>query len=227
MLLLLLKKMYQKNIYKYAMTFGNYGFMGNFIILGVWGDEILYKYLMFTFFIGVACYSWGLYILVSKDQNSGLWNNLKKGFLTPPIFALVIGIVCGLLNIRQYMPDFIMIAFENAAKCQGPIAMLLAGFVIGGYNLKELLLNKKVYIATCFRLIVIPTILLIILRTIGATEEVMILAFIAFATPVGLNTIVYPAAYSGDVKTGASMATISHTLSVITIPLLYFIFFVM
>ncbi len=26
---------YQRNIYKYALTFGNYGFVGNFIILGV------------------------------------------------------------------------------------------------------------------------------------------------------------------------------------------------
>ena len=32
------EKMYRRNIYKYAMTFGNYGFMGNFLILGVWGN---------------------------------------------------------------------------------------------------------------------------------------------------------------------------------------------
>ena len=34
---------YQRNIYKYAMTFGNYGFMGNFIVLEVWGIDIFYK----------------------------------------------------------------------------------------------------------------------------------------------------------------------------------------
>ena len=35
---------YQRNIYKYAMTFGNYGFMGNFIVLGIWGSEMFFKY---------------------------------------------------------------------------------------------------------------------------------------------------------------------------------------
>jgi len=40
---------YQRNIYKYALTFGNYGFMGNFIILGVWGSDLFFKYSLFTF----------------------------------------------------------------------------------------------------------------------------------------------------------------------------------
>lgn len=40
---------------------------------------------------------------------------------------------------------------------------------------------------------------------------------------IELNTIVYPAAYEGDTKTGVSMM-ISHTLSVITIPLMYLVF---
>ena len=34
---------YQREIYKYALTFGNYGFMGNFIILGIWGNDFFYK----------------------------------------------------------------------------------------------------------------------------------------------------------------------------------------
>jgi predicted permease len=83
------EKMYQRNIYKYAMTFGNYGFMGNFIILGVWGNEMFYKYSMFVFIIGIICSGWGLYILIPKESNAGFGANLKKGLLTPPIIALV------------------------------------------------------------------------------------------------------------------------------------------
>ena len=49
----------------------------------------------------------------------------------------------------------------------------------------------------------------------------LFLAFVATATPLGLNTVVFPEAYGGNPKTGASMAMISHTLCVITIPLLY------
>jgi len=49
----------------------------------------------------------------------------------------------------------------------------------------------------------------------------VLLCMFAFGTPLGLNTVVFPAAHGGDTSTGASMAMISHTLSVLTIPLLY------
>ena len=76
------------------------------------------------------------------------------------------------------------------------------------------------------RLVVIPAVILLILKGVGTSKEIMTLALIAFGTPLGLNTIVYPAAYGGETKTGASMTMISHTLSVITIPLMYLLFIV-
>lgn len=217
---------YQRNIYKYALTFGNYGFMGNYIMLGVFGDEMYYKYSLFTFLVMVICNSWGLYTLIPKDQNAGLRQNLKKGLLTPPIIALVLGMALGLLSVKQYVPTFVLNALEGASKCQGPVAMVLAGFVIGGYNFKDMICNKKVYVATLLRLIVIPAVMMLALKLIGTSDEIMTLALICFATPLGLNTIVFPAAYGGDPKTGASMATVSHTLSVVTIPLMYLLFIV-
>lgn len=217
---------YQRNVYKYAMTFGNFGFMGNFIVLGIWGDEMFYKYSLFTLFVNIVCYSWGLFILIPKDKNAGVAANLKKGLLTPPIIAVIVGIVLGLVGAGRYAPDFILNALEKTGSCQGPIAMLLAGFVIGGYDFKKLILNKKVYLASLVRLIVIPSVLMLILGALGTSKEIMTLALIVFATPLGLNTIVYPAAYGGDPETGASMAMISHTLSVITIPLMYLLFIV-
>jgi len=219
---------YQRNIYKYAMTFGNYGFMGNFIILSIWGSEMFFKYSMFTLCISFACNSWGLLILIPK-QKSGRqsFKDIMKRIFTPPIIALVVGLLAGLCNVKQYVPEFAMSVLSDASNCMGPVAMLLAGVVIGGYDLKELLTYKKVYVASLMRLIAIPACFVLMLRLIGTNKEIITLAMIAFATPLGLNTIVYPAAYGGDVKTGASMTIISHTLSVITIPLMYLIFVVL
>lgn len=215
---------YQRNIYKYALTFGNYGFMGNFIILGIWGEEMFFKYSMFTFVIALFCSGWGLFILIPKDRGAGFWKNLKKGLLTPPIIALVIGIICGLLNTKDYFPDFFIDALDNASKCMGPIAMILAGIVIGGYDFKSLFTNKKVYFVTLLRLIVLPALFLTVLKLIGTDDTIMTLALVTFATPLGMNTIVYPAAYGGETKTGASMTMVSNLLSVVTIPTMYYLF---
>ena len=45
-----------------------------------------------------------------------------------------------------------------------------------------------------------------------------------YACPLGLNTVVFPAVYGKDTMTGARMASISHIISIITIPLMYMIF---
>lgn len=218
--------LYQRNIYKYAMTFGNYGFMGNFIMLAVFGSEAFFRYQMFTLLASIVCNGWGMYILIPKEMNSSIWTNFKNGLLKPPIIAIFVGIILGLLNVRRFIPEFLIKVFSDAGSCQGPVAMVLAGFVIGGYKIKDMLLNKKVYAASALRLVVIPAFMMIILHALGTSKDIMTLALICFATPLGLNTIVYPAAYGGDTKTGAAMATISHTFSVITIPLMYLVFIV-
>lgn len=215
---------YQRSIYRYGMTFANYGFMGNFIVLGVFGGAMFFKYQMFCLVMGILCSSYGLYLLIPKEQNAGFWHNLKKGLLAPPTIALLAGVAVGLLGLGGYIPDFLLNMLDGAGKCQGPVAMVLAGFVIAGYPLGEIFVNKKVYVTTLVRLICIPAVCLLFLHILDASKEIMTLALIAIGTPLGLNSIVYPETYGGDVKTGASMASISHTLCVATIPLMYWLF---
>ena len=215
---------YQRNIYRYAMTFGNYGFMGNFIIQGVWGDEMLSKFLMFTMIVAVVCSSWGMYVLIPKDKNASFGKNLMKGIMTPPMITLALGMICGILNLKTYIPEFFTNMLGNASSCMGPVAMLLAGFVIGRFDVKKMLSDYKVYIATFVRLIVLPALFVTAAKFLTTDKEILTFILICFGTPLGLNTIVYPAAYGGDTKTGASMAIISHTICVITIPLMYMFF---
>lgn len=212
-------------LYKYAMTFGNYGFMGNYIVLSIWGSERFFQYSMFTLAVGFLCSSWGLLVLIPKHkgQKETIRSMIRHAF-PPPMIALITGCVVGLLNLKQFIPGFVLNACENAGVCMGPIAMILAGFVIGGYDWKELFGKKKVYAASFLRLILIPAVFVVLLRLAGASITILTFALIVFGTPLGLNTIVYLAAYGGDTRTGASMTMISTIFSVITIPLMYLVF---
>ena len=113
----------------------------------------------------------------------------------------------------------------------GPSAMLLAGFTVANYSIIKLLTDKRTYFATLLRLVVLPVIIILALFGVKSLAEVLIgttidnsflfFAFFAVATPLGLNTIVFPESYGADPEPGAAMALISHTLCVISIPLLY------
>ena len=113
----------------------------------------------------------------------------------------------------------------------GPTAMLIAGVTVANYDLGEMFKMKKVYYATALRLIFIPAVIFSIMFGVkelinlvfGASIDntPILLIFFAIATPLGLNTIVFPEAYGGNPKIGASMAKLSHTLCVITIPIMF------
>ncbi|MBR2916297.1 MAG: AEC family transporter [Clostridia bacterium] len=220
------ERAYKKNIYKYAIAIANFGFLGNFLVLEMFGDEMLYKYIMFTFFPTFFVYAWGLTILIPKKENA---SNGKFAFLknliNPGVISVVAGCICGLLGLNKYMPGFLDKALVNLGNnCMGPAGMLLTGVVIGKYDIKTLWADKKVYIATVLRLLIIPALFALLTKAIGGGEELMIFTVMLFGTPFGLNTIVFPAAYGGETKTGAAMALISSILAIITMPLLYYIF---
>ena len=144
---------------------------------------------------------------------------------------MFIGIAVGLSGLSSYIPTPVNSALDSLKSCMGPVAMLLAGFTIASYSFIGMLKKGKVYIATALRLIVIPSIIIFalfgikelanLLFDLSINNSVLFLTFFATAAPLGLNTVVFPKAYGGDPETGASMAMISHTLCVISIPLMY------
>ncbi len=218
-------KCYERGVYQYALTFGNSGYMGDPVVLALFGMEALAYYKMFCLPLTIVIYTWGLSRLTPKSGNR---SNPIKSILNPPTIGLFIGIIFGLISITQYVPEFVMGAVSSLKDCMGVMAMLLAGITIANYNFFGMLTKKKVYLASLLRLIVLPVIIigivfglkelanLIFALSIG--NNVLYYVIFAFATPLGMNTIVFPEAYGGDAETGASMVMISHTLCVITIP---------
>lgn len=218
------KGSYQRKIYSYALVFGNFGFMGNAIvpiILAHMGSDILYKYLLFTLPMQTAVYTWGISSLIPLGKEK---KNPLKNLINPIFFAIILGIFFGLTGLGKFIPQFLLDTMNSFADCMAPLAMFLTGFVVAGYSTRDLLSNGKIYVATFLRLILLPSVLLLLLYIIRAPKFVLTLAFFAYAEPLGMNTVVFPAAYGGETKTGASMAIISHVLSIVTIPLLYALF---
>lgn len=212
------KSGYQRQVYKYALAFANFGFMGNAIVPLLFGEQVLFLYMLFTLPLSICCYSWGISQLI---PGSATLRGVLKRVFNPSTVAMLLGAALGLTGVGKMLPGFLSQALSSLGACMGPIAMVLTGMVVGGYTAKELFLNGKVYIASALRLIVLPAILCAVLYFLGADRQTMVLMLMAFATPLGLNTVVYAASYGADTRTGASMAIISHALSVLTIPMMY------
>lgn len=207
-----------RGVYCYALVFANFGFLGNSVVPQILGEEYLYPYLLFTLPINTWAYLWGVSRMVPPE--AGQTNPLKR-LLNPVIVGLFSGAIVGLTGIGRLLPEFVTSTLNNLSACMGPVAMLLTGFIIGGYDVKEMLSDRKVYAMTLLRLTVLPAVLLFVVYLLGADLPVMTMVLVAFGAALGLNTVVIPAAYGRDTKPGASMAMISHVAAVISIPLMY------
>ncbi len=207
-----------RGIYRYALVFANYGYLGNSVVPQILGQQYLYPYLLFTLPINMMAYLWGIGQMMPAGAAK---TNPFKRLLNPVIIALFAGAIVGLTGAGKLLPAFVVGTLNDLSACMGPVAMILTGFIIGGYDWQELLQDRKVYIMTFLRLTVLPAILLAVAYLLGADHAVLTMILIAFGAALGMNTVIFTAAYGGDTKPGASMAMVSHVGAVITVPLMY------
>ncbi len=218
----------ERNIYRYSLVIANISYIGDPIMLALFGENILAYYKLFCLPILIVIYTWGISILTPAQKGKGA---VLKRLFNAPTIAMLVGVVMGLSGLGKYLPNFLISALDSIKACVGPVAMLLAGVTISRFDFWGMLKNKKVYIATILRLFILPALLIASiygiktlansLFNLSIGHDVLFLCFFATATPLGMNTIVFPEAYGGDPKTGASMALVSHTLCVISIPIMY------
>ncbi|MBO7187166.1 MAG: AEC family transporter [Clostridia bacterium] len=231
-----------RRIYTYGLSFSNFGFMGNAVVLAL-APAIYNQYVIFTLPLWTLIYIWGVPdLLIEKDENAPketrkdrILSSLKS-FLNPMFIALLIGAIIGITGLGKILLSlnggegiFVTQVIKVCGDCMSPIAMMLAGITFATVDVKKILTDISIYAVTLLRLIAYPIvfggIVWLINRYVTPVNDVIFKCFIfTLAMPLGLNTIVIPAAYGKDTSVPAGMALISHILSIATIPLITMIF---
>ena len=222
------KESAERGIYSYGIAFANGGYMGDPVVQTMFGDAVLSRYKLYYLPLTLLINSWGVSTLIPSTEQK---KNFLKKLINPPTVAMLAGVVVGLSGLGKYLPQVMTSSLDTLKACMGPVAMLLTGVTIAKYDILSMFKKKKVYAVTALRLLVMPTLIISLLygvKTLANSafglsidNDVLFLTFFATATPLGLNTIIFPSAYGGDPEIGASMAMISHTCCIITMPLLY------
>ena len=175
---------------------------------------------MFSFFVGIATYTWGIMQLQPSHGRHNLMFYIRRIFNTNFV-AMLVGMVLGLLGAKNWMPAVLLNTVHELGNCYVIVALLLTGFSIADYPIHEVIGNGKIYLFSLMRLIILPAFFLLVVKLINAEPMLSVLVVLSAARPCGMNTVVYPAAYGEDCKPGASMVLISSILSVVTVPVMY------
>ena len=215
---LFVREGYYRNLYRYQLIYTSWGFMGFALVQALFGSEALYYFILFALPMSVGCYVYGVPLLTPHEESAGSsWKNL----LSPSIIATLAGAVLGLLGFAQVMPKFLSDALKACTSMFSPLAMLLTGFTIGGFALKDMILDKRSWLLCLIRMVLIPPLMLGIAHLAGADGRLMLYVLFMHAMPLGLFPVIYPPRYGKDARPGASMALVSCLLCLVSVPAFY------
>ena len=203
----------ERNSLIYAFMIPNFGYFAYPVIEGVFGQAVLADVMIFLIPLSLATNSFGYALFVGDKKIP--W---KKIFLSPLMVCLVIGMGLGLSGV--ILPGFLDNALTVAGNCMSPCAMLLAGFMMGKFPLKNLLTGWRPYVYSAIRLIVIPVIFGLILFATGMKGQFFMLPMLIAGIPLGLNLVVYPESqgHERQASENAKLCFVSYLLALAVLP---------
>ena len=205
---------FERRSYIYAFSIPNYGYFGYPLVEGVFGSAVLGQLMVFGLPLSIACNTFG-YLLFAKDGKL----TLKKIFTTPLILAVMLGCVIGLSGLQ--LPGVVTDVLSGAAACMSPASMLLAGFVLGGFPLKDLFKGTRSYLLSGIRLLGLPLVFGAVLWLLGLRGMWLALPVMVLSMPLGLNLVVFPESQGIDASDNAKMCFVCNLLTVVVLPVTF------
>lgn len=202
---------------QFIMLFGNTSFMGIPVLNALYGaDGIFYAAVMSVAF-NFLMFSYGIYILCRDARPS-----FKKIFLNSGFIGTAIGLVLFVTPLS--LPYIISRPIAWCGDMTIPLALIVAGSIISRNKLSDIVRPAEVWITSFIRLVLYPAVMIAILSLFGMNAYIMSILVIVFATPAPLTAGAFVSHYGGDVFFASKVVVLSNLLSLISMPVLIFIF---
>ncbi len=208
---------------RFCMVFSNNGFLGIPLAKAVLGNSPVVAYLIILNIITlVIMFTLGVY-LISGDKNT---ISVKKAILSPVLIAFILGIIVNLTGVTNYVPEVATYSnyFSNIVT---PLSMVILGVKMAEVNVVSMFTKRALYYVSSIKLIAMPivSVALAYLLTLAFKLDVAIImaTFFAFAVPTAGLSSTFADNYDGDSEGSVILTLGSTILSVITIPIIYWV----
>lgn len=196
-----------------SIIFTNSGFIGLPLVQNVIGPEYAFYVSMCMAAVTFFLWTYGIY-LVSQDSREV---SLKKVFTNPGVFTLGIGFIVFVGNVTY--PEVLDSALSGLGNVNAGLAMVILGAYLAQADIRSLLLDKWVYLASFLRLIIVPAVFLVILMVVpGLSLAVKLTLLITFATPSGGVTAMFSQKYGSNYQYGVGLVAFSTLFSLLSMP---------
>lgn len=199
------------------VTFANTAFLGIPILSEIAGDVGVLYAVIFNCVFDLVYFSIGMYMLQEAVLEQKSYFKITHLLRDPLTWVAIITIFLYIFPYR--FPGIVTESLDSLGSAMMPVSMLIIGAQIAGMNYRELFVNRRAYLLSATKMLIIPMIVLIIMRLIGANAEITATMVILSAMPSGSLNIIMAEKYR--IEPELATATVMQTTIVMlfTLPL--------
>ncbi len=201
---------------RFCAMYSNCGFMGIPLVQSILGSEgVLYLTAYMTVF-NIFSYTHGVAIMTGKASPK----DLLKGVLSPMILSSLLGLFLFFMQLR--FPVVIADTLDYVAGMNTPLAMMIAGISIAQVDLRQTITQKRLYLISAKKLLLMPALVLILLSLIHIPSVPACTILVASACPVAATGTAFSLKYQKNYKYASELYAFSTLASLVTVPLFVF-----
>ena len=154
-------------------------------------------------------------------------NALFKILFNPNILAILFGVFLFFTKIS--LPAPLSLAISDLGKMIGPISMLITGIVLGTMSFKKILSYRRIYMITAFRLLLFPSIYLLLISILSRIEGFLdkpvlfLVTFLSAMAPSAANVSQFAILYGKEEEYASCINIFTTLCTILSMPILLYI----
>lgn len=154
--------------------------------------------------------------------------DFKKILLNINIITIFFGIL--LFVTRIQLPDIITETMESISGMIGPTSMVVMGMMIGNMSFKQIFAYKRIYLIIFLKMIVCPSIILILLKYGGMAnllpnaKKILLISLLATITPSASTVTQMVQIYEKNAEYASIINVVTTIVCIVTMPILVWLY---
>lgn len=208
----------ERGIWVFSFMLSNNGFMGLPLALAIFGNDGLFMMAICNVVSNLLIFSVGLR-LVTKGCQVREKVSVRKMFINNINIAVVVGFI---FYLGQFpVPDVALRLLDYISNITAGFSMIVVGLSLSRMNIKGVFANRKMFVLTAFRLLVIPILVVGILKALPVQlpEMLYMILVLTSALPAASAQTMLTEQYGTNVQDAGRAVFLTTLFSVVTIPI--------
>ncbi len=208
----------KETVLKFATVFSNSAYMGFPVLDALMGAEGIFYGAVFLIPFNIFVWTYG--VLIFKKHNS--LKQMLKDIMSPSIIAMLIAFV--FIGFKIVIPYPLDRGLDLIGGLTTPLSMVVIGATLASADFRDIVSDKWIYVVSAVRLLVLPAVSYGLFFWMSPPEMSIRILVLLVGMPCAAATTIFAQQYGGNAKLASGIVSFSTLLSILTIPLLIFLF---